>query len=159
MFTKLAFASTPSEAVQNGKHVDPHTTIHSLVKLDDIFVNKTVRWHYRLNQDYAARWAEYSLQLKPLIANKSALGFFLGDELLWNGLNFTEMVEYADCVRKTFPNGTAIIYTNAAWPTLFPTTPGEPTSAGDIGAVPQAQCYWVAVTQIAATPGWTGTRP
>jgi hypothetical protein len=142
-FTNLAFASTPSEAVQNGKH-----GIHSLVKLDDIFVNKTVRWHYRLNRDYAARWAEYSLQLKPLIANKSALGFFLGDELLWNGLNFTEMVEYADCVRKTFPNGTAIIYTNAAWPTLFPTTPGEPTSAGDIGAVPQAQLWLHVPTAI-----------
>jgi hypothetical protein len=211
-FSNLAFANTATEAVANSVH-----GIHSLLKLQDVFVNQTVRWHYRLNDDYAARWAtlapqvppcqqpaghlqcliphgvhaslhrecshtcpslrsrlytspSHSLaqpctlsQLAPLVANGSALGFFLGDELLWNGMAFAEMETYADAVRAVYPRTAgsgegvsvrrdAVIYTNAAWPTLFPTIPGEPTSPGDIGAVPDAQ-LWL---RVPASLDWWG---
>ena len=159
-FTNLAFANTPEETVSNAAY-----GIHSLLKLHDIFVNQSVRWHHHLNDDYAARWASAAPALAPLVANGSCLGFFLGDELLWNGMNFTEMVAYADAVRAAFPrggggdgggsgggDGHAIIYTNAAWPTLFPAMPGEPTSAGDVAAVPEEQ-LWL---RVPAALDWWG---
>tara|TARA_B110000208_G_scaffold70935_2_gene91331 strand:+ start:799 stop:1782 length:984 start_codon:yes stop_codon:yes gene_type:complete len=142
-FTNLAFANTPSEVFTNSAH-----GIESLLKLEDVFVNQSVRWHFRLNDDYEARWATYAAQLAPIIANRTLLGFFLGDELLWNGLTFAEMETYANAVRAAFPRSTnggasasAVIYTNGAWPTLFPTMPGEPTSPGNIGAVPNDQLW------------------
>ena len=59
-FSNLAFANTATEAVANSVH-----GIHSLLKLQDVFVNQTVRWHYRLNDDYAARWATLAPQVTP----------------------------------------------------------------------------------------------
>ena len=85
-FTNLAFASSLPEVFANRVH-----GIDSLLKIEDIFVNQSVRWHFRLNDDYETRWAAYAPQLTPLVTNRTLLGFFLGDELLWNGLNFTEI--------------------------------------------------------------------
>ena len=160
-FTNLAFANTPQDVITNKEY-----GIHSLLKLQDIFVNQTIRWHYHLRDDYVQNFATLCKNVyEPLISNGTLLGFFLGDELLWNGMTFTEMETYSQVVRAAFPRKKkkkkqqkqnnihthsnkdkqhtqhtqtedVIIYTNGAWPTLFPTTPGEPTSTGNIGAVP-----------------------
>ena len=47
---------------------------------------------------------------KTLVNNGSALGFFLGDELLWNGLTFKEMSLYATVVRESFPVGQCCLH-------------------------------------------------
>jgi hypothetical protein len=130
-FTNLAFANTPSEAVMNTKF-----GIQSLMKLHGVFVN-TTKWHYHLYPDYAARWAAVVPTYKSLLANNSMLGFFLGDELLWNGMSFVELTKYAKAVRTAFPTDTgAILYTNAAWPTFFPTMPGQKQALGTLGGGP-----------------------
>ena len=139
-FTNLAFGNDATEAVINAKY-----GIHSLLKLHNIFINQTTPWNHHLYHPsyYEPLWETVANEIAPLLSNGSALGFFLGDELLWNGLNFTEIEIYINVVRKRFPRNSsnAIIYTNAAWPTLFPTTPGEPTSTGNIGAVPNANLW------------------
>ena len=88
------------------------------------------------------------------------LGFFLGDELPWNGLPYADVETYARAVRATFPAGTAVIYTNAAWPTQLPTMPGAPQRAGGIASVPDAN-LWRAVRHfpgrfftILTVPSW-----
>ena len=139
-FTNLAFANDATEAVTNAKY-----GIHSLIKLHNIFVNTTISWNHHLypSSYYEPLWETAANEIAPLLSNGSALGFFLGDELLWNGMNFTEIEQYIEIVRQRFPrnNSDAILYTNAAWPTLFPTTPGEPTSTGNIGAIPNANLW------------------
>jgi hypothetical protein len=121
--------------------------------LHGTFVNQSVAWHHHLRDDCEARWAVQAAEVSPFVANGTLLGFFLGDELLWNGMNFTEIEAYATMVRRSFPRGggggeagsrstpAAVIYTNAAWPTLFPTMPGEPTAVGDIAAVPSTSLW------------------
>jgi hypothetical protein len=136
-FSNLAFANNPAEAIANSKY-----GIHSLMKLHGVFVNTTTKWHYHLYPDYEARWAAVVPSYKSLLANNSLLGFFLGDELLWNGMTFVELKTYARAVRTAFPTNTgAIIYTNAAWPTFFPTMPGQKQTFGTLGAVPDANLW------------------
>ena len=128
-FTNLAFASSPEEAVSNAAH-----GIHSLLKLHDIFVNQSVRWHHHLNDDYATRWASAAPGLAPLIANGSCLGFFLGDELgVANGTRTDPVAERlrwaATRLRRDFP--TVVIYVNALCATL---TGNQKCSAAQAGA-------------------------
>ena len=40
--------------------------------------------------------------------------FALGDELVWNGVRPTNLVEYANTVRASFPRGKAVIWANEA---------------------------------------------
>ena len=91
--------------------------ISSLLKLESIFVNYSVGYEFKLLPDYQDRWAAAAPGIKALLQNTSTgiIGFFLGDEMLWNGLTLVELQTYARAVRATFPPGTAIIYTNAAW--------------------------------------------
>jgi len=142
-FTNLAFANSGAEAIANRR-----LGIHSLLKLHGTFVNTTVKWHYHLLPDYAARWAALAPEVAPLLSNGSLLGFFLGDELLWNGMPFAELQEYAAAVRATFAAGSAVIYTNAAWPTLLPTMPGQPQALGTLGAVPDANLWQHVPTEL-----------
>ena len=163
-FTNLAFVNygdlTVHDATLNQQH-----GISSLLKLESIFVNYSVSFEFTLLPDYEARWAAAAPAITALLQNKSTgvIGFFLGDEMLWNGcgrnpplqprvcsrtlmgshpsvfsrggsllpsiyadgrssdryrLTLAELQTYAQAVRATFPPGTAIIYTNAAWPVL-----------------------------------------
>jgi hypothetical protein len=138
-FTNLAFANNALEAITNKQH-----HIDSLLKVEGIFLNTSTRWQFTLRTDYQARWAAAAVGFQALLANGSAIGFFLGDELLWNGLSFTDMGKCASAVRSTFPTGSAIIYTNAAWPTQLPTMPGQPQRMGSLAAVPNAN-LWLSV--------------
>ena len=85
-FTNLAFVNygdlTVHDATLNQQH-----GISSLLKLESIFVNYSVSFEFTLLPDYEARWAAAAPAITALLQNKSTgvIGFFLGDEMLWNG--------------------------------------------------------------------------
>lgn len=62
-----------------------------------------------------------------LMANGTIHGFFFGDELMWNGLPYAELVEWSDAVRVLFPD--AWLWENEATPVLLcdPTAPPPTT--------------------------------
>jgi hypothetical protein len=55
--------------------------------------------------DAAPLWSE-------LLANGTIVGFFLGDELMWNGFPYAELVAYSDAMRAAFPS--AFLWENEA---------------------------------------------
>ena len=131
-FTNLAFASDVADALANKAH-----GIASLLKVEGIFVDKDTRWQFKLHADYEARWQASVPAFEPLLRNGSIIGFFLGDELPWNGLPLAQVQAMARAVRASFPVGTAVIYTNAAWPTQLPTMAGQyPHDAGSPALCP-----------------------
>lgn len=131
-FTNLQFANTAAQAVDQGRH-----GIRALIKSHHTALNLTTRWHWQLWPDYEARIEALKPELEPLLRNGSLLGFFLGDELLFNGLSFVDLQAYSRAMRVAFP--TAILYVNEAWPSLVPTMPGAGQFVGTLGAIPDAQ--------------------
>ena len=97
-FTNLAFANDPAEACTLHAH-----GIHSLLKVESLFVDPSVRWQFKLRPDYLTRWQAAVPAFEPLLRNGTALGFFLGDELPWNGLPFAQVQTIARTVRASFP--------------------------------------------------------
>lgn len=71
---------------------------------------------YILPGNYLQIWAQVKTIAEPLYANQTIIGFFLGDELVWNGLNMTAYYSYANLVRADFPD--AIIWSNEATPPM-----------------------------------------
>lgn len=67
-----------------------------------------------LKAGYKDRWAAALPTLKELISNGTLFGFNMGDELVWNGLLPSQLVEYAGVIRKDFPRGTATLWYNEA---------------------------------------------
>ena len=65
--------------------------------------NTLVQGRKGLRPDYAARWNETLTMLGPLIANGSAMGVFLGDELCWNCVTHAGLTAAANLVRATLP--------------------------------------------------------
>ncbi len=98
----------------------------------------TTRWHWQLFPDFEHRLRGLHPQLAPLLTNGSLLGFFLGDELLWNGLSFNQLQVYARTMRAIF-GPRAILYENEAWSSLLPTMKGAGQYVGTLGATPDAQ--------------------
>jgi hypothetical protein len=132
-FTNLQFANSAAQAVEQGRH-----GIHALIKTHGVAINMTTRWHWRLLPDFEQRLRRLEPQLAPLLTNGSLLGFFLGDELLWNGLPFIELQAYSATMRAVFGHK-AVLYENEAWPSLIPTMKGAGQYAGDLGATPDAE--------------------
>ena len=60
---------------------------------------------------------EAAEQLRPLVQAGSVMGAFLGDELLWGGLSYPDLVAAVRLVRGSFPPP-FIIYANEALPVL-----------------------------------------
>jgi hypothetical protein len=82
-----------------------------------------------LRPDYAERWNATLDKLRPFIANGSAMGVFLGDELCWNCVHHAELTKAADLVRATIPPlpsalaaklglTRSVLYYNEAFPPL-----------------------------------------
>eukprot|EP01065_Artemidia_motanka_P010769 TRINITY_DN15769_c0_g1_i1.p1 TRINITY_DN15769_c0_g1~~TRINITY_DN15769_c0_g1_i1.p1 ORF type:complete len:302 (+),score=98.73 TRINITY_DN15769_c0_g1_i1:56-961(+) len=67
-----------------------------------------------LRSDYEARWAAFAKDATPLLSNSTIIGFNLGDELVWNCLEPSQLVTMSDTVRGTFPRGSAVIWYNEA---------------------------------------------
>jgi hypothetical protein len=87
----------------------------TMFDLTSTFVNTSVPAHFSLRTDYRKQWAAASAEYAKFLAPAGpAIGFFLGDELVTNGLPFASLEEYADAVRRAFPD--AVIYSNEAFP-------------------------------------------
>ena len=65
-----------------------------------------------LRPDYQTQWNNNVPLFKQLFNNGSIFGFFMGDELVWNGLNPVDLNTACQCIRNDFQ--TAILYTNEA---------------------------------------------
>jgi hypothetical protein len=87
----------------------------SLLLTYDIFFT-TVPGRMVLRPDWQARWAAQVTQVTPLLHSGVISGFNLGDELVWNCLDPTNLTIVANAVRASFP--TAIVWYNEATPPL-----------------------------------------
>ena len=70
-----------------------------------------------IKKNVTAVWKEAAEQLRPLVQAGSVMGAFLGDELLWGGLSYPDLVTAVSLVRASFPPP-FIIYANEALPVL-----------------------------------------
>ena len=71
----------------------------------------------RLKPNYTEEWINLLPTLNELYyVNKSIFGFFMGDELVWNGVGIDVLNTAVKLVRDSFTNST--IYTNEAFPPL-----------------------------------------
>jgi hypothetical protein len=61
--------------------------------------------------------APLSAEVSAFLANGTIEGFFLGDELVWNGLNMSSLYFYADTMRRMYPNAT--LWYNEAVPPMM----------------------------------------
>ena len=132
-FTNLAFANDAAQAIEQQRH-----GIQSLLKSHGICLNYTTKWAVSLYPDCEARLAQVTPMFAPLLSNGTALGFFLGDELLWNGLSFGELQSYVRLMRAAFP-APVVLYYNEAYPSLLPTPAGTGQYVGDVGHLPDRQ--------------------
>lgn len=94
-----------------------------------------------LRSDYVQSWAAVVANATPLLANGTIFGFFLGDELTWNGLPYSALLTTVNTVRASFPSAT--IYYNEAYPVF---TEDKNSYGGTIGynAVPTG-LNWISI--------------
>jgi hypothetical protein len=78
--------------------------------------------HLYLRPDYKAAVAKFAAAAKPLLANRSIIGFNLGDELSWSCVTPTDLAAGAAEIRSHFPRGSAVIWYNEASGPLDPTS-------------------------------------
>lgn len=71
---------------------------------------------HRLFPDYRERWANLVPTLAPWVGNGTVRGFHIGDELVWGGLPYADLVDMATMIAETKwgTNGTLILYSNEA---------------------------------------------
>lgn len=70
----------------------------------------------QLRSDYESAWTAMVPRLTQLLNDGAIIGFFMGDELVWNGLLVESLATAASLVKKTFPR--AIVWENEATPVL-----------------------------------------
>jgi hypothetical protein len=85
-----------------------------LLTFDTFFT--TVPRRMILRPDWQARWQAQAAQVMPLLQSRVISGFNLGDELVWNCLDPSNLTVVANAVRASFP--TAILWYNEATPPL-----------------------------------------
>jgi hypothetical protein len=73
-----------------------------------------------LRPDYEASWSQTFSILEPLLKSRAVMGVFLGDELAWSCIPFSNISAVADLVRLSIPRGSGIIYYNEAFPPFVP---------------------------------------
>lgn len=85
-----------------------------------------------LRADWAERWANRSVSVyKEQLWTGSIFGFFMGDELISNGLPYADLVRAANAVKASFPDST--VYFNAGRGSIN-NFPGEPQWQGPVPA-------------------------
>jgi hypothetical protein len=104
-------------SVANAVAVFGQTTLPSLLNLEALLFVGLGTSSAGLHPDYAARWSRYAAVAKPAVANGTVLGFDLGDELVYQCVDSTNVSTVADAVRREFPRGEAVIWYNdvAKW--------------------------------------------
>jgi len=83
----------------------------SLLYVYDVFFSNGM-----LRQDFKQSWAQTFLALEPYLKSRAVMGVFLGDELAWSCIPFSNISAAADLVRSSIPRGSGIIYYNEAYP-------------------------------------------
>ena len=92
--------------------------------------------------EWETQWVPIATEL---LRNGTIVGFFLGDELMWNGLPYESLLEWSNAVRASFPS--AFIWQNEAYPT-YACAPGEAPSCpakGGNGALKCCSAYRVPI--------------
>jgi len=87
----------------------------SLLYVYDVFFSNSM-----LRPDYEQRWGQTFLALEPFLKSRAVMGVFLGDELAWSCIPFSNISAAADLVRLSLPRGQGIIYYNEAYPPFVP---------------------------------------
>lgn len=89
-----------------------------LYDVEGILYNTSSDGHIVLRDDYKDSW-QIAVQntLLSFFEQGIIIGFFMGDELTWGGLPYSDLVETVDMVAADFP--TAIIYYNEAYKDYF----------------------------------------
>ena len=83
-----------------------------------------------LRKDWAVRWANRSSAVyKAQLEAGDLMGFFMGDELISNGLPYDDLVVATNAVKASFPNAT--VYFNAGRGSIND-FPGEPQWTGPV---------------------------
>jgi len=111
-WTNTAFTDSASDLA--GYHA---ANIQVLWKVEGDFFTGSPR---ALRSDWQAAWNSTLAFAQPAFANGTIVGFFLGDENVWNGLPPASLDVAAQAVRAAFPS--AIIWTNEA---IFPVIDGS----------------------------------
>jgi len=62
----------------------------------------------------ASAWENLTREAEGLVENGTVAGFFVGDELCWNGLPYDQLLTVISTIRSSFPS--SIIYYNEAYP-------------------------------------------
>lgn len=68
----------------------------------------------KLVPDWERRWNASLPLYQSLLDNRTICGFFLGDELMWNGFPYDELVMWSNAIRAAFPD--AWLWENEAVP-------------------------------------------
>ena len=117
-FTNLAFCDAwPLSTATAEAHANVAQGIQCLFYLESLFLTQLPNRSYALRHNHSAIWAELRQPLCDLIVDQKALGFFLGDELVYGGLPWGELDTYATMVKDGCPS--AKVYYNEAFPPIF----------------------------------------
>ena len=131
-----------------------------------------------LRPDYRKRWnATLQMRLAPLIANGTAFGVFLGDELGWDCVPWASLDAAAALVRATLPPlpadvaralgvAQAVIYYNEAFPVLDNHTMWNATCGPDVALAAAGGGYpyvpraidWVSIDYYPNEGTFSGAR-
>ena len=114
--------SDPTNAASWANFIFTSSNVADLVKFanaDNLLLVTSVFFADKaLRPDAKDRWRATFATLQPLIANNSAAGVFLGDELVWNCIPQAD-IEAAAAIARADIGPTGIIYQNEAYPVLL----------------------------------------
>jgi hypothetical protein len=90
-----------------------HNFTQQLLSITSVFV----KYNYSRRAFYLRPDMHRMIEAKKplwteLLRNRTIVGFFLGDEIMWNGFPYTSLVEYSNAIRKAFPS--AFLWQNEA---------------------------------------------
>jgi hypothetical protein len=87
-------------------------------------------------------WRQTLQNLAPLygemLRNGTIVGFFLGDELMWNGFAYRDLVQWSNELRKMFPS--AFLWENEAYPS-YSCDPAKPLPTKCVAYGPCCSIY------------------
>jgi len=89
--------------------------IKIMYDLEDTFYTINAQSFLVLKTNISLIWKQAESQIKPLYDSGLVMGFFMGDELTWNGLPYNDLVLSIEMVRASFPKPAIILY-NEAYP-------------------------------------------
>jgi len=105
-FSDIFFAGSIADAREASKF-----GLKSLLSVSSAFFNSSSR---ALREDAQQQWENVEKTTRSLVDKGDILGFNIGDELAWNCFSTNSIHEATEMIRKSFPRGSAILWTNEA---------------------------------------------